>query len=99
MKILTLFLFLLLTACMAPGGQAITDAVREGVAAADRDRDGQLSKDEIRQAKNDPMFWLTFGSAILSILGLGGAAAASRKTNKLETEVDEQWEASRKPLA
>lgn len=103
MKTLTLFLFLVLAAaCQVPaGGVDVGAAVRDGIAAADRDRDGQLSKDEIRGAKNDPMFWLTFGSTILSILGLGGAAAAKRQANKVEAEVDEQWDAAaaRKPLA
>ena len=98
MKLIATFLFLFAAACGAFQPVDAAEVAREAVAAADRDRDGQLSKDEIRQAKNDPMFWITFGTAILSVLGIGGAAAAGRKARQVEIETDQQWDEIRKPL-
>lgn len=98
-----LVLIAFLAACQAPGGPdigtAVRDGVKAGVEAADRNRDGVLTNQEIRDSKNDPTFWIAIGGALLGILGLGGAAGASRKANKVEVETDEQWDELRKVQA
>ena len=95
-----LVLIAFLAACQVPGGvdvgTAVRDGVKAGVEAADRNNDGVLTNREIRDSRNDPTFWLAIGGAVLGMLGLGGAAGASRKANKVEAETDEQWDELRK---
>lgn len=96
-----LVLMAFLAACQVPAdiGTAVREGVRSGVEAADRNRDGVLTNREIKDSKNDPTFWLAIGGALMGILGLGGAAGASRKANKVEAETDEQWDELRKAQA
>ena len=87
-----------LAACQTPVdiGGAIRDGVKAGVTAVDRDQNGVITNREIKDSKNDPMTWIAVGSALLGILGLSGAAGASRIAKKVEAETDEQWDELRK---
>jgi hypothetical protein len=90
---LCLLLSLALIGCQIPsGGIDLSTAVRDGVLAADRDRDGALSKEELRGVKNDPIFWITIANSLASIFGLAKAQSAQRTAAKVENEVDEQWD-------
>lgn len=90
--ILLILALLMFSACKTGENFDLGAVVKETVAQTDRDRDGQVTKEEVRAAGSDPMVWLAIGSTILGALGLGGAASASKKARQVEIETDEQWE-------
>lgn len=80
------------SACQLPNGADIGGAVRDGIAAgvqaADRNQDGILTNREIKDSKNDPMFWTTIGGAVIGLLGLLNAKRAQGETNEQWTEIE-----------
>lgn len=85
-------LVLIFAACQGMQPVDVSSIIAETAKAVDRNNDGQVTNEEIRGVKNDPTFWIALGSGILSLLGLGGAAGASRKAKQVEVETDEQWD-------
>ena len=73
----------LFVACQTPSNIDLGAVVRETAEAVDRNHDGVVTKEEIRDSKNDPMFWTAIGGALLGLLGLNGARRAQRDTDEL----------------
>lgn len=86
----------LLTLAACQGWPASVDVgqlgtvVRDAVQAVDKSGDGIVSNAELRAAKNDPMIYI---GGLLGLLGLIGGETARRRANKVEAEVDQQWDA------
>lgn len=84
-----LFLF---AACQTPPNIDIPGVISETVKAVDRDGDGQVTKEEIRSAKDDPTFWISIGSTLLGLFGIGKAAQANQRAARVQAETDQQWD-------
>lgn len=91
-NVCSIVVLMLLAACQIPSGVdvggAVRDGIQAGVAAADRNQDGILTNREIKDSKNDPMFWTAIGGALLGLLGLNGARKAQRETDELYDRVN-----------
>jgi hypothetical protein len=98
LSILLSLAMLIAGACQPLQDGAIKDAVRDGIAAADSDGDGTVSRKEIRDVKNDPMFWITIANSLAAMFGLAKANSAAKQVAKVEHETDQQWDEIRKPL-
>jgi len=84
MKTLIPFLILLFTACQSmPTPAEIQTQINAAVAAADLNRDGQLTNAEIQASGNSPTFWIAVVSGIVGLLGAGTAISAKKDANDL----------------
>ncbi len=95
-NLIILIAALALAACGTLQPVDVGAVVRDAVTAADRNSDGLLTNREVKDAKNDPNFWLTVGAGLLGILGLAKGQSAERLARKVEVETDEQWDALNK---
>lgn len=86
----------ILAACGTMQPVDLSSVVRDAVTAADRNTDGVLTNREVKDAKNDPNFWLAVGGGLLGLLGLAKGQSAERLARKVEVETDEQWDAMTK---
>lgn len=78
---------LIFSACQVPQnidiGGAVREGVKAGVQAADKNQDGTLTHTEIRDSKNDPMFWLAIAGAVSGLLGMNGSRKAQQGVDEL----------------
>lgn len=95
LSLLLSVVLLFVAACRVPTDIDVGEVVRATVTAIDRDKDGALSKQELRDWKNDPLVWLSIVNAIATALGLAKAQSTHKELAEVKTEVDEQWEANR----
>lgn len=55
----------------------------------DKNQDGQITKAELKQAGGDYTLWITAGTALLGLFGLGKATAASNSAALAQSHVDD----------